>query len=230
MLRTFTRAVPGTGGCKRRFKKTRLTIARILNKMKELNYPGYVGIEYVWTVWEHCNEVDNLSETIQMRDHLRNLQREANSHANKRTSRHCNGSRARLGRRHREDVCGSGRTRACCAILRRRWLRASRKRLRRKGGQALALTNDISKPAETEKLVESALDKFGRVDILVNNAGICPRISIDDMTEEMYDRIMNVNLKAVFFLIARGGQRDEGEPLGTHCERELDGRAHRRHF
>lgn len=46
---------------------------RILNKMKELKYLGYIGVEYVWTEWEHCNEVDNLSETIQMRDHLRAL-------------------------------------------------------------------------------------------------------------------------------------------------------------
>ena len=33
---------------------------------------GYVGVEYVWIDWEHCNEVDNLSETILMRDLLRN--------------------------------------------------------------------------------------------------------------------------------------------------------------
>src|SRR4051812_4034929 len=68
------------------------------------------------------------------------------------------------------------------------------------GGQAPPVDNDISKPAETERLVQQTLDHFGRVDVLVNNAGICPRISIDDMTEDMYDRIMNVNLKSVFFL------------------------------
>lgn len=82
------------------------------------------------------------------------------------------------------------------------------------GGQALALDNDISKPAETEKLVQSALDKFGRVDILVNNAGICPRISIDDMTEEMYDRIMNVNLKSVFFLMRAAGSAMKANQWG----------------
>lgn len=55
------------------FQENAIDYARILNKMKELNYPGFVGIEYVWTEWERCNEVDNLSETIQMRDHLRSL-------------------------------------------------------------------------------------------------------------------------------------------------------------
>ena len=31
--------------------------------MEQVGYAGYLGIEYVWTEWEHCNEVDNLSET-----------------------------------------------------------------------------------------------------------------------------------------------------------------------
>lgn len=55
------------------FQENAIDYARILQRMKELNYTGYVGVEYVWIDWEHCNEVDNLSETIQMRDHLRAL-------------------------------------------------------------------------------------------------------------------------------------------------------------
>jgi hypothetical protein len=39
--------------------------------MKNLGYGGYIGIEYVWTDWEHCNEVDNLSEVILLRDFIR---------------------------------------------------------------------------------------------------------------------------------------------------------------
>lgn len=45
--------------------------ARVLRVMKQKNYQGYVGVEYVWVDWEHCNEVDNLSETIRLRDFLR---------------------------------------------------------------------------------------------------------------------------------------------------------------
>ena len=37
----------------------------------DAGYRGYLGIEYVWIDWEHCNEVDNLSETIRLRDFLR---------------------------------------------------------------------------------------------------------------------------------------------------------------
>jgi sugar phosphate isomerase/epimerase len=45
--------------------------ARVLRAMQKAGYRGYIGVEYVWIDWEHCNEVDNLSETIQMRDFLR---------------------------------------------------------------------------------------------------------------------------------------------------------------
>ncbi len=45
--------------------------ARVLRALRRANYRGYVGVEYVWIDWEHCNEVDNLSETILLRDLLR---------------------------------------------------------------------------------------------------------------------------------------------------------------
>ncbi len=73
------------------------------------------------------------------------------------------------------------------------------------GGTAIAIGTDLARPDETEKLVAAALEHYGRLDILVNNAAICPRIAIDDMTEAAYDQIMNVNLKAVFFLSRSAG-------------------------
>jgi len=77
--------------------------------------------------------------------------------------------------------------------------------IRATGGTAIALGSDVSRPPEAERLVQAALKHYGRLDILVNNAGICPRISIDEMTEEAYDQIMNVNLKSVFFLSRAAG-------------------------
>jgi NAD(P)-dependent dehydrogenase (short-subunit alcohol dehydrogenase family) len=68
------------------------------------------------------------------------------------------------------------------------------------GGQAKAFRCDVSKPAECDQLVKTVVSELGKLDILVNNAGICPRIPIADMTEEWFDRIINVNLKSVFFL------------------------------
>jgi sugar phosphate isomerase/epimerase len=52
-------------------KHNTIDYRRVLRKMGEANYRGYITIEYVWIDWEHANEVDNLSETIQLRDLLR---------------------------------------------------------------------------------------------------------------------------------------------------------------
>lgn len=77
---------------------------------------------------------------------------------------------------------------------------ARAKAIRETGKKAQAYRCDVSKPTEVEQLVKDVIHDFGQVDILVNNAGICPRISIADMTEEWFDRIVNVNMKSVFFL------------------------------
>jgi len=65
------------GACKSRpqasFKENTIDFARVLRAMKRLKYRGYVALEYVWIEWEHCNEVDNLSETILLRDFLRSV-------------------------------------------------------------------------------------------------------------------------------------------------------------
>jgi hypothetical protein len=62
------------GGCKGRvqssFKDNTIDYARILKVMDITGYTGFVGVEYVWIDWQHCNETDNLSETIRFRDFL----------------------------------------------------------------------------------------------------------------------------------------------------------------
>ncbi|HEV3137262.1 MAG TPA: TIM barrel protein [Pirellulales bacterium] len=63
------------GACKGRLqtslKNNVIDYAGVLAAMQKVKYAGYVGIEYVWIDWEHCNEVDNLSETILLRDFFR---------------------------------------------------------------------------------------------------------------------------------------------------------------
>lgn len=44
---------------------------RVIRTMRSSGYAGWIGIEYVWIDWEHCNECDNLSETILFRDSVR---------------------------------------------------------------------------------------------------------------------------------------------------------------
>jgi 3-oxoacyl-[acyl-carrier protein] reductase len=64
--------------------------------------------------------------------------------------------------------------------------------------QALAIQVDVSDSKEVNRMVQSVLKKFKRVDILVNNAAIIKRGSIEDLTEEDWDRVMDVNLKGAF--------------------------------
>jgi sugar phosphate isomerase/epimerase len=50
------------------FEENTIDYRRILEKMQEIGYPGYFGIEYVWSDWQNCNRTDNVSETIRFRD------------------------------------------------------------------------------------------------------------------------------------------------------------------
>jgi len=52
-------------------RQSTIDYRRVLKAMGRTGYSGWLGIEYVWTAWEHCNECDNLSETILFRDFLR---------------------------------------------------------------------------------------------------------------------------------------------------------------
>jgi sugar phosphate isomerase/epimerase len=54
-------------------KENEIDFPAILRRMRRSGYSGYLGIEYVWIDWEGCNRVDNLSETIQLREILRSV-------------------------------------------------------------------------------------------------------------------------------------------------------------
>jgi len=69
-----------------------------------------------------------------------------------------------------------------------------------KGGEALAVELDMGEMASLEAALDAVTSQFGRLDILVNNAGTNARQNIEEVTEENYDRIMNVNLKGLYFL------------------------------
>lgn len=66
------------------------------------------------------------------------------------------------------------------------------------GSKGLAVKCDVAKREEVENVVEKAIEQFGSIDILVNNAGIYPIKPFVDMTEQDWDRVINVNLKGVF--------------------------------
>ena len=55
------------------FKDNTIDYERIIRVMKTAGYRGWIGIEYTWIDWEHCNECDNVSETILFRDFFKSL-------------------------------------------------------------------------------------------------------------------------------------------------------------
>jgi NAD(P)-dependent dehydrogenase (short-subunit alcohol dehydrogenase family) len=68
------------------------------------------------------------------------------------------------------------------------------------GSQALLVTGDLREESHCRSIVRNALSRFGRVDILVNNAGVLHRGTIEDTSTELWDEILDVNLRAPFLL------------------------------
>ncbi len=66
------------------------------------------------------------------------------------------------------------------------------------GGQSLPILADVSSSSDVARLVEETIAAYGRIDILVNNAGIARDQLLLRMSEEDWDRVLNVNLKSVF--------------------------------
>ena len=65
------------------------------------------------------------------------------------------------------------------------------------GGRAVAVHGDVSKAAEAQGIIDSAVKNFGRLDILVNNSGVYEFSPIETFTEQHYTKIFNVNVLGV---------------------------------
>lgn len=65
-------------------------------------------------------------------------------------------------------------------------------------GKVVALPTDVCNPAQVETMVQTAIDRFGRIDILVNNAGVCPILDWDSVTLEDWNHILAVNVTGMF--------------------------------
>jgi glucose 1-dehydrogenase len=68
------------------------------------------------------------------------------------------------------------------------------------GGNALFVRCDVGDAADVKSLVSRAVEKFGAVDILVNNAGIVSGAEFLELTEEIFDRVLRINLKGAFLV------------------------------
>lgn len=77
------------------------------------------------------------------------------------------------------------------------------------GLSACYIPCDISKGPDRERLLDTAIARFGRLDVLVNNAGVAPlsRLDLLETTEESFERLMRVNCEGTFFMAQAGAKR-----------------------
>lgn len=68
------------------------------------------------------------------------------------------------------------------------------------GTQCLMIKADVSKSEDVEKLVKQAIEKFGKIDVLVNNAGITKDNLLIRMSEEEFDKVIEINLKGTYLV------------------------------
>jgi 3-oxoacyl-[acyl-carrier protein] reductase len=80
------------------------------------------------------------------------------------------------------------------------------------GGKAVAVKGDVSKRSEAEGIVDAAIKNYGKLDILVNNSGVYEFSPIEDITEDSFHRMFNINVlglllttKAALKYIGEGG-------------------------
>ena len=77
---------------------------------------------------------------------------------------------------------------------------ALEKEFKEKGADTLILKADVSNPEEVQNDVDKAIEKFGKIDVLVNNAGITRDNLLMRMSEEEFDKVLEINLKGTFLV------------------------------
>ena len=70
------------------------------------------------------------------------------------------------------------------------------------GGKSLVVATDVTDRAQVQKLVDSAVETFGRIDVLINNAGVMPLSPVEKLKVAEWDRMIDVNIKGVLYGIA----------------------------
>jgi len=75
------------------------------------------------------------------------------------------------------------------------------------GGRAIALQVDVTKSSEVVSMVSAIVDCFGRLDVAVNNAGISGRFPAEEVPEEQWKSVVDVNLNGVFLCAREAGRQ-----------------------
>lgn len=74
--------------------------------------------------------------------------------------------------------------------------------LNSKGGKAFAVATDVTDRQQVKKLVDAAVEKFGRIDVMLNNAGLMQQSRLESLKIDEWDQMIDVNIKGVLYGIA----------------------------
>ena len=101
-------------------------------------------------------------------------------------------------------------------------------------GDAIAVQVDVGDPKSVAAMMELAIAKYGQVDNMFCGAGVMDRVPIIEMPEEMWDRLMRINLKGVFLCAQAAAKhmipRKEGRILSIASGRGVAGQARSAHY
>ena len=70
------------------------------------------------------------------------------------------------------------------------------------GGKAIALETDVTHRDQVKRLVDAAVQTYGRIDVMINNAGLMPQSLLENLMVDDWDRMIDVNIKGVLYGIA----------------------------
>jgi NAD(P)-dependent dehydrogenase (short-subunit alcohol dehydrogenase family) len=98
--------------------------------------------------------------------------------------------------------------------------------IRAQGGEAIYLYADVTKDSDVKEMIEQAIQTYGQIDVLFNNAGISGVGALHEIDEELWDRVVNVNIKGVFLpskhVVAHMMERKEGSIINmSSCIAEV---------
>jgi 3-oxoacyl-[acyl-carrier protein] reductase len=104
----------------------------------------------------------------------------------------------------------------------------------KQNGVAVPAQVDVGDKSSVQRLVETALSRFGQLDFLLNGAGIISRTSVREMPEEDWDRVLRVNLKGVFLCsqaaAAHMVERKSGRIISIASGRGVSGQPNAAHY
>ena len=81
-------------------------------------------------------------------------------------------------------------------------LRVLADELSRRGGKALAVPTDVVQCDQVKRLVDAAVQTYGRIDVMINNAGLMPQALLERLKIDEWNRMIDVNIKGVLYGIA----------------------------